>query len=170
MALAKPTCWTPFYYCCCTKSYFTALTARMYWRYQRFPGEGTVTSNNLPVKVVGILRETGRKEFLVNENYTKTGAAYCTFCLCDHCSRWCTDHYRWQWRKTPFPGCPVVPVESDYLQQLMDYNRSNATAQQPAEVGRWPACGRYTCWCVWWATGRILQITCSRCDGNSWIN
>ncbi len=113
------------YYCCFTKSYFTRSDSQNVLKgTSGFRVEGQFTSNNLPVKVVSILRETGRKEFLVNEEpYEKLaqhiGKLPCVIIAPDDVQIITGGSEE----RRRFLDALLCQLNPDYLQQLMDYNK-----------------------------------------------
>lgn len=129
------------WYLCFTKSYFTAIDGRIaYTPNQGFRIDGKCSINNQAVNAVAILRETGKKEFSVNNDlYTR---------LSSHIGK--------------MPAVMVAPddviiitggseerrkmidtlicqIDETYMQQLMAYNKillqRNALLKQFSETG-----------------------------------
>ena len=113
------------YYCCFTKSYFTRSDSQnVLHGATGFRVEGHFTRNDEPLKVVCILRETGRKEFLVNdEPYEKLashiGRLPCVIIAPDDVqiiTGGSEDRRR-------MLDALLCQLDATYLQHLMDYNK-----------------------------------------------
>ena len=113
------------YYLCFTKSYFNrsdaanALTGTGGFRI-----EGVLTKNNESFQVVCILRETGKKEFAVNDDpYEKfshhVGRFPCVFIAPDDV-RMITEGSE---ERRRFVDAILSQLDAEYLQRLMNYNK-----------------------------------------------
>ena len=113
------------YYCCFTKSYFTRSDSQnMLHGSAGFRIEGHFTLQRDPLKVVCILRETGRKEFSVNEEpyeklSTHIGKLPCVIIAPDDVQI-ITGGSEERRRMLDALLCQL---DANYLQQLMDYNK-----------------------------------------------
>jgi DNA replication and repair protein RecF len=113
------------YYCCFTKSYFTRSDSQnILHGAAGFRIEGHFTLQHDPLKVVCILRETGRKEFSVNEEpyeklATHIGKLPCVIIAPDDVQI-ITGGSEERRRMLDALLCQLDPT---YLQHLMDYNK-----------------------------------------------
>lgn len=113
------------YYCCFTKSYFTRSDSQnVLHGASGFRIEGRFTVQNEPLKVVCILRETGRKEFLVqDEPYEKLashiGRLPCVIIAPDDVQIVTGGSEE----RRRLLDALLSQLDASYLQHLMDYNR-----------------------------------------------
>jgi DNA replication and repair protein RecF len=113
------------YYCCFTKSYFTRSDSQNVLHGSAgFRIEGHFTLQNDPLKVVCILRETGRKEFLVqDEPYEKLSAHIgrlpCVIIAPDDVQIITGDSPA----RRRLLDALLSQLDATYLQHLMDYNK-----------------------------------------------
>ena len=121
----KPIYWTLIYYCCFTKSYFTRSDSQNILHGSTgFRIEGHFSLQNEPLKVVCILRETGRKEFSVNDEpyeklATHIGKLPCVIIAPDDVQiiTGASEERR------RLLDALLCQLDATYLQQLMDYNK-----------------------------------------------
>lgn len=113
------------YYCCFTKSYFTKSDSQHVLNGTAgFRIEGNFNLNSHPLKVVSILRETGRKEFLVNdEPYSRfadhIGRLPCVMIAPDDVQIITGGPEE----RRRFMDAILSQLNASYLRQLMDYNK-----------------------------------------------
>ena len=113
------------YYCCFTKSYFTRSDSQnILHGAAGFRIEGHFTLQNDPLKVVCILRETGRKEFSVNdEPYEKLashiGRLPCVIIAPDDVQIITGGSEE----RRRLLDALICQLDAAYLQHLMDYNK-----------------------------------------------
>ncbi|WP_315824290.1 DNA replication/repair protein RecF [Paraflavitalea speifideaquila] len=113
------------YYCCFTKSYFARSDGQNVLRGAGgFRIEAHFTLQDEPLKVVCILRETGKKEFLVNdEPYEKLahhiGRLPCVIIAPDDIQIITGGSEE----RRRFLDVLLSQLDATYLQQLIDYNR-----------------------------------------------
>jgi DNA replication and repair protein RecF len=113
------------YYLCFTKSYFTRSDSQSVEHGQAgFRIEGNFTRNGEPEKVVCILRETGKKEFMLNDQPYERFAQHigqfpCVIIAPDdvHLITGGSEERR------RFMDTILSQLDPIYLQQLIDYNR-----------------------------------------------
>jgi DNA replication and repair protein RecF len=113
------------YYCCFTKSYFTKSDSQHVLQGSAgFRIEGHFNLNDQPLKVVCILRETGRKEFLVqDEPYSRfadhIGKLPCVMIAPDDIQIITGGPEE----RRRFMDTLICQLNASYLRQLMDYNK-----------------------------------------------
>jgi DNA replication and repair protein RecF len=113
------------YYCCFTKSYFTRSDSQNILHGSGgFRIEGHFSLRAEPVKVVCILRETGRKEFTVNEEpyekfATHIGKLPCVIIAPDDVQIITGGSEE----RRRLLDALLCQLDASYLQQLMDYNK-----------------------------------------------
>lgn len=113
------------YYCCFTKSHFTRTDGQnVYMGKQGFRLEGDFTLNGQPEKVTCILRETGKKEFSLNQEvYAKFSAHIGRF----PCVMIAPDDIEiltgGSGERRQFLDNLLAQTDHDYLLQLISYNK-----------------------------------------------
>jgi DNA replication and repair protein RecF len=113
------------YYCCFTKSYFTRSDSQNILHGSGgFRIEGHFSLRNEPLKVVCILRETGRKEFSVNDEpyeklATHIGKLPCVIIAPDDVQIITGGSEE----RRRLLDALLCQLDASYLQQLMDYNK-----------------------------------------------
>jgi DNA replication and repair protein RecF len=113
------------YYCCFTKSYFTRSDSQnVLHGTAGFRIEGHFTVQHAPLKVVCILRETGRKEFLVQDAPYEKLAAHigrlpCVIIAPDDVQIITGDSSA----RRRLLDALLSQLDATYLQHLMDYNK-----------------------------------------------
>lgn len=114
------------YYLCFTKSYFTKSDAQnVFHRAQGFRIEGKFELNNKSERVVCILRETGKKEFIWDDEPYEKFAAHigklpCVIIAPDDVQI-ITDGSE---ERRRFIDALLCQLDAKYLQSLMDYNKT----------------------------------------------
>ena len=112
------------HYLCFTKSYFTRDTLNIQSGQQGFRVDGELEVNDKKEKPVCILRETGKKEFLVNdspyEKFSEHIGRYPCVIIAPDDIQIITDGSE---ERRRFLDALLCQIDNDYLQHLIKYNK-----------------------------------------------
>ena len=113
-----------FHYLCFTKSYFTRDTLNIQNGQQGFRVDGGMELRDKKEKAVCILRETGKKEFLVNdagyEKFSEHIGRYPCVIIAPDDIQIITDGSE---ERRRFLDALLSQIDKDYLQHLINYNK-----------------------------------------------